>query len=419
MAGPPSKIPQISAGNTSSRERAESSASSAHVSQGEVDSRNPSVSLAPGAEQQPERGRISPAARSDPGGLPTKATVSSNLRPSLAKEHSQAEDELIETYNMLEASATRTPSNYTDSPLAMPTPREAGSIYEQDVYLTFASAYGRLTSRNRQEVIKNVSSCLVDSLKRATDTGHDVWIVSLLQATRYFATEKPKSVDFLLYCLSSAFELFPEDVVTEYGRGPSAGTNRLRSWLQDESLGFRGELTNENIGQRDTADRSNIKFRRGQVSKNLEGALAEISAWKRHRTTAIVMAAIHARAFAMGILRISDGRRIEDLINAGLIRRQVRWSKVDLIGSCVIIRACGQTLSDRWGAKETPEKRQALQIALEGFLLQDSETWDDDFGIKAHATVGRLALIMVTDARPTDDARKTWKLINCRWPSRP
>ena len=300
-----------------------------------------------------------------------------------------AEEELMKSYEAIERLTARPATVPCPAPRTSASPLEPEARYEQEVYQMFACRY-RHRSSNAQATLL-VAEALAKAAAHARDPGPAVYIGSIIHAMKRFATGNPKSIDFLLSTFATLTRSLPDALTTEYGRGSAAGLCRLRTWLQAESNGLGGERSPEGIASLDARDRSNIKFHNSHVTASLEGILAEIEAWKAERTSCIITAAIHSRAFALGLMRTDDGRQIEDLINAGLVRKRGRWSKSDFISACILLRGCARSLLEQDGAKaEAEEKREGLKNLLQGFL-QDAKTWDECFVVKAHATVCPLS----------------------------
>ncbi|KAG8528769.1 uncharacterized protein KY384_006457 [Bacidia gigantensis] len=381
IASVPSKDAETSMQPSPQREQTVSPAPTAQYSFTRSDTSSPhSLQRSTG---EPPSSRL-PSQDGEPKEQSERGELFQRKQKTIHRDRSLAESDLRDTYSMLEASTARTPSVQSMSPQTIRTPAESGNAYEQDIYMIFSSCYHQSTRRLQRETL-TAATALLDGLNSATEAGYPVFILGMIEGIRRFAIDQPQAIDYLLTSFQEAAGMFSNDITTEYGRGPSAGMNRFRAWLHEESLGFRGETSSRHVGTQDFHDRSNIKFRYSSVAANLEGVLSDISDWKRQRIYCIITAAIHGRALALGMLRVVDGRQLEDLINAGLTRRQSRWSQADLTAACVMLRGCGHSLMASYGEKEGKDKRQALRSALEGFLLQDAETWAECFEMKAHA----------------------------------
>ena len=148
----------------------------------------------------------------------------------------------------------------------------------------------------------------------------------------------------------------------------------------------------KSIGSLDTADRSNILFKSGNVERDLDRVLHQIEEWKKERTSWIIAAAMQSRCFSLGIMRVNDGRQIEALIDSGLNSGQSRWGKVDLIGACIMIRGCGNSVLEHLGSEAKHVKLDSWKSTLESSLQHDKGSASSvDFVVTYHASVSALS----------------------------
>ncbi|KAL9638463.1 MAG: hypothetical protein Q9164_001542 [Protoblastenia rupestris] len=364
------------------RELSSSSSSSTAISYGRPDSCDPPSSA---SERLAESYALTPTRKSEQDESPDRGTSPRNQWPHHHDVQLQAEIEITESYKMLEASMARTPGAQSHTPQG-PTPSpETEAQIEQEVYLTFAAKY--FHRNTAPPAVLDMAGTLAKGVNDAVQTSPAVYIWSILRAIKRFATDSPASIDFLIATFAIISKKFPETMVTEQGCGLTAGLTPLQAWLDEECSGFRGEVMAGDIATPSVADPSDNESQYARVTANFDGVLSKIQEWKQQRTSCIIVSAIQSRAFALDLLRKDDGRQVENAINSGVARKRRGWSKVAFISSCVLLRGCAKSLFERGGAEEAERKRQTLKKALQGLLLEDADTWDDCFIVKAHATV--------------------------------
>ncbi len=200
-----------------------------------------------------------------------------------------------------------------------------------------------------------------------------------------YAAQQPQAIDYMLLTYSESLKLLPDSLTNQHAGGTAATITQLKWLLIQEIHGFHGFLLQDSPAIIDLTDHSDITFQHDSVSSNLDGVLAQIRDWKWQRKLWFVAAASQARCFSLDILRKKVGEQIEALIDAGLDRKQKRWSKVDMLGGCVLLRGCAKSV--RSHVPTSKIKIFAWKQALEKFMLQDEDSWDNDFVIKAHAAV--------------------------------
>ncbi len=292
-----------------------------------------------------------------------------------------AEDDLAESYNQLARFTAQVPSPRIQSPYGASSTSHEPHPYEREIYHIFASSWSQRIE-SRRPYIMTAAKALAYGVEKATEPGPEVYILCIIQALKHYVSDQPHALDFLLLAFDQAAKLFPDTIVNEYGRGPSAGIQRMHSWLVDESKGFQGIRSPDNLGSLSITDSANLCFHLTDVTANLDKVLDQIQDWKRQRTSCIITAAMYTRSFALGLMRVEDGRQIESLINAGLVRTQSRWSVAGLISACLLLRGCAKALLEGDTVEIAREKLTTLRRALEEFIVGDGE-----FGVKAHATV--------------------------------
>ena len=382
-AGPAPKLSKSTTGDAIQRQRAESSASSTQLSSyGDVESFRPTINRTP--DQYVDLSRGSPLSQSQSRRPSTPASSPHVSRPASKDDPSQAQSDLIETYQMLQASATDTPHTNPSTPLNIPTLHGAISTTEQDIYTLFSTSYNRHHSRAQLEpsVTRNVATALVDSLNKSTLATHSVHIHNIIVALHNFALEYPASIDFLLSCFKEATSLFPDTFETEYGRGSVAGLDRFRAWLNDELHDLDTDKhSEERLNRIDGSESPKGSY---QHRQDIHTALKEIDTHRQQRREHIILAAINARAFALGLLKAKDARKIEEQITLGYNGAQARGrQRTDFVASCIMIRACGHALLDGWG-REGEKKVNAWKDRLEELVLEERH---QKKGRKVHAMV--------------------------------
>lgn len=201
------------------------------------------------------------------------------------------------------------------------------------------------------------------------------------------SSRQPRGIDFLLHVFDEATKLLSHPRPSQAGLSPELASQQLKGWLRAMSIGFRGTTNDASVGTIDLEDRSNIKFRYPDVSANLTGVVERVRNWKKERQIWIVAAAMHARCLSLDIASLDNGKHALTVVDAGLDRRHHKWSKADMVGACILLRGCAKSLIESLAERGIKDRQEGWTSLLESFLLQDSETWDNDFVIKTHAAV--------------------------------
>ena len=238
-----------------------------------------------------------------------------------------------------------------------------------------------------QPSISAAARTLSRRVTTATDPGAGNYVWSIIRAFKHVTSEEPQALDCTLQIYCEAIKIFPDSVVNKYGNGSEATIQQLKWLLIEEVNGFDGFLLPNSAAKVDTADRSSLKFKYADVDANLDGVLAQIHDWRYQRRMWLIATAGMARLFSLNILRRKNGEHIESLIDSGFSRKQPCWSKADMVGACTMLRGCARSLLKVLVEKGAERKLSVWKNALERFLLQDDETWDNDFIVKAHAAV--------------------------------
>ena len=323
-----------------------------------------------------------PADESDQIHPEPQSTSPDAERRRLYKEQTLAQDELIKSYKMLDRSAARVLHVKTSSEESSPTSTKPSPQDEEEIYMML-KLYSQDLNWRKPGNIKSAAKALVDGLATARESDLTRYVGEIIQAIRRVAVDRPQSIDLLLLVFTEAAGLFPESMSTEYGRGAAAGMNRFHAWLRSESMEFHEDPLMDSIAWQDLSEASSTISQRGKVTSNHARVLSGIEGLKRQRASCIVTAAMHGRAFALGMLRTEDGRHIANVINAGL-RKQARSNGVCFICACILLRACGPRLFDGYAMTDREEQRMTMRGALEGVLLQDT---DASLAGKVHAAV--------------------------------
>ena len=295
-------------------------------------------------------------------------------------------------------------------PGTLPGPKEPHQ-YQDEAFAILKSGWQSLDGT--QPDIEGTAQALANRAASVSDAETLLFVRYIVRAMQQYASENLQALDFILLAYSEAIKLLPEPFLDKHSTGSDATIAQLKWLLIEEVNGFDGFLLPNSAATIDMEDRSNLKFQYSQVSSNLEGVLTQIHDWRFQRKMWLIAAATQSRCFALGILRTKNGKQIENLIDAGLNRKQGRWSKVDMLGACILLRGCAKSLH-----AEVPTsgiKAYAWKASLDKFLLQDEETWDNDFVIKAHTAVRNSRYM-----RPCWSIWLTW-YIAClveldRWP---
>ena len=267
-------------------------------------------------------------------------------------------------------------------PETIPGPAATHQYHREALEILRNSWQRRIPS---QPDIHGLSRALADRATNCLDAETILFPRYVTTAIMDYAAQQPQALDYMLQAYAGCLKLLPNSITNKHAGGTDATITQLKWLLIKEVSGFHGFLLQESSATIDVEDHSNLKFRYESVSSNLEGVLTQIRDWKWQRRLWFVAAASQARCFSLDILRKKVGQQVEALIDAGLNRKQERWSKVDMLGACVLLRGCAQSLKSH-----VPSSRVKIftwKESLEKFMLQDEESWDNDFVIKAHAAV--------------------------------
>ena len=260
--------------------------------------------------------------------------------------------------------------------------------YEREAVEIFTSASTQ-APREDQSNLSAYAHALADktSSAKTPEGGPGVYIWSAIQALKRCAIIHPQALDPMLQTFHEAIKLFPDTVSNEYGHGPAAGEQQLKWWIVEESAGFQGLLFPGNPGKVDPADRSNLIFNESEASEKSQSFISQIQIWKEERTSWIIAAAIQARCCALDIMCVGEGQQIEALIDAGLDYDRRNWGNADLIGACVLLRGCAQTLLKTLSAAGKVDERARWKKALEKVLAMNKQGAGREFALKYHAAV--------------------------------
>ena len=299
------------------------------------------------------------------------------------------EEELSESYSMLEASFSRSPKMKTQPRQDFGISQgEEYSHYEKDTFLILHSACYPSNPYQRQDE-QDAAGALADRIVKVVDP--TLFIRATIQSMRRCARERPQSIDCLLRVFAQASKLLPDTVNTEYGPGKAAGRNILQLSLQEEATGLVGPGKRCDVAVQDTTEGQKLESSHRSLRLSLGDVLRQVEDGKRARTSYLIKVAMYGRAFATSLLRMKDGGQMEALIASGLCSRRTRGPRMGEISACILIQACGQAVLDSSGGGEeggTECRRGSWRGALEDLLLQESEE-DCCFGVKVHANVRR------------------------------
>ncbi len=200
------------------------------------------------------------------------------------------------------------------------------------------------------------SAALCESTTASKDSGQ--YISSTLLALYNFASARPNSIDFLVRVYAAAVDEFPSSIEGEYGTGPCAGEEQLSWWLVDETSFFQETDRPCTIEGRDPRDPSNIEFEEKDVSDRLDDVIDRIQEWKAERHRLTILAAIQARCFALGIVRVKfpHGYEAESLIDGVIDRRGGNICVGDFVAGCMLLRGCAKSLIEALGILGKPDK---------------------------------------------------------------
>lgn len=273
------------------------------------------------------------------------------------------------------------------APLRQPhtsqSPREPHHHPEEAIAILKAGWQGR---NGAQPDIKGTAKALASRVSNAPDADIRLSVRHIVQAMHEYAYEHPRAIDFMLLAFSEAIKLLPDSFLDQHGHGPEATLTQLKWLLIDGVNGFDGFLLRDSQGVIDPEDLSNLKFEDSHVSgKDIMEMLHQINHWRFQRQAWLMAAAAQSRCFALEILRKKNGEHIESLIDAGLNRRSAQWCKANMVGACILLRGCAKSLNA--AVPTSGIKVFAWKASLDKFLLQDEETGNNDFVVKAHAAV--------------------------------
>ena len=267
-------------------------------------------------------------------------------------------------------------------PSTLPNPKEPHQYQDEAIAILKT---GWQCADDAQPDIEATAQALANRASNVPDADTLLFVRYIVRAMQCYASEHAQAIDFMLLAFSEAIKLLPDSFLDKHGNGPDATITQLKWLLIDQVNGFDGFLLPNSPATFDLEDRSNLKFQCSQLSSNLPGVLSQIHDWRFQRKMWFISAAAQSRCFALEILRKKNGEHIESLIDAGLNRRSSQWSKVNMLGACILLRGCAKSLNA--GVPTSGIKVYAWKASLDKFLLQDDETWDNDFVIKAHAAV--------------------------------
>ena len=203
-----------------------------------------------------------------------------------------------------------------------------------------------------------------------------------------FISEHPRALDFVFKAYDEAAKLLATKETNATNSLSRVCLFLVQDWLMKTATGFQGQPCPEGPGHLDIADRSNLHFRCPELSTNLDGVLARIHDFAKQRQAWIIGAAVYARCLSLDLMQTQDGTQALSLIQAGLDRRRHNWCKADMVGACILLRGCAKTLTGGLSVEDAHSAFNWWKSTLESHLLQGSETWDNDFVVKSHASVG-------------------------------
>ncbi len=240
--------------------------------------------------------------------------------------------------------------------------------------------------------INAASAALCESTTKSKDPGQ--YILSTLLALHEFASARPNSIDFLVRVYATAVDKFPSSIEGEYGVGPVAGEEQLSWWLVDETNFFRETDRPVTIETRDPSDPSNIEFEDKDVRDKLSDVLGRTYEWKAERHRLIVLAAIQARCFALGIVRVNfpNGYEAESLIDGAIELREGKLSVGDFVAGCMLLRGCAKSLTEALRILGKTDKLDQWKSKFNAFLcshnVSSSEQLNgNDWIVKSNAAV--------------------------------
>ena len=236
------------------------------------------------------------------------------------------------------------------------------------------------------------SAALCESTSSSKDPGQ--YISSTLLALHSFASARPSSIDFLTRVYAAAVDQFPTSLEGEYGAGPAAGEEQLSWWLVDETNLFRETDRPITMEERDPSDPSNVEFEEKDVKDRLAEVLERTQEWKAERHSLIILTAIQARCFALGIVRVKfpHGYEAESLIDCAIERRDGKLSLGDFVAGCVLLRGCAKSLTEALRILGKTDKLDQWEGKFKSFLYSkeaspSEELNGNDWIVKLNAAV--------------------------------
>ena len=272
-------------------------------------------------------------------------------------------------------------------PETLPGPQESYQYQEEAFAILKNGWQGNDHSRTG---IEATAQALANRAASVPDAETLLFPRQIVRAMLVHASNQPQTLDFMLLTFSEAIQMLPRTLTDKHGSGSDTTITQLKWLLIGEFRGFDGFLLPDSSATIDVEDRSNLKFQQAQIKANLGGVLSQIRDWRFQRQIWLVASATKARCFALEILRRKLGEQIESAVDDGLNRKHERWSKVDMLGACILLRGCARSL--KANVPTSKVKIFSWKTSLENFLLQDDESRDNDFVIKAHAAVRKAPL---------------------------
>jgi hypothetical protein len=273
----------------------------------------------------------------------------------------------------------------------------------------YASVYSPAgPTGNDAASVETASQALKTVIVGAQDAGNCIY--ECIEALHQFGCEHPPAIDLALSIFQRAIALLPSTLETTYGKGSGAGTSQLIWWLIEESMSFQGDVEPRDVGVEtvdepasserslDTIDGSNVNFGDKDIRSNLSLVLTKLMNFKKERLALIVSLALQARCHALDVARLNRGDHAGDHA-MHLIRNALdplhqgtpRWSKVDFIACCILLRGCARSLLQTIPGDHGDTTLQSWRDGLVAFINNDNGTqWNQqniDFAIKAHAAV--------------------------------
>jgi hypothetical protein len=288
---------------------------------------------------------------------------------------------------------------------ALPAPNgimETPSSLKGDTFATAAFriyAQGWETPTDKVVSAREAASKLCELIVESSDAYGCIY--GSIDALQHFACEAPSAIDYGLDVVSQAAAKLPDSIEHNYGKGAQGVINILKWYLVEFSTFFQGNVPPFGIGKETTDDRdshegSNITFSRPEVSKSKPVVLRKLYDFQRARLGIIVLLAMQARCHSKGLACLNRGEHVGDHAVV-LIRNALnplhegtpRWSKVDFIACCILLRGCAKSLI---GVLPTELRDSTVANWNEGFTAflhsdEGTKNLDDDFVVKIHAAV--------------------------------